>query len=152
MTEYICTYPDDKDSWCHYCCKDCSDRWSCMSLCRIFIQNFKAECKFRKAKESEEEGMSRMGVYNETCGFVPDDDAPHKLCINCKSHCVWAGKDGEPEHKKCLVGYTPITNADRIRAMSDEELMLWLYAYADGSGKTREQWIEWLKKEVDDGT
>lgn len=44
------------------------------------------------------------------------------------------------------------TNADRIRNMSDEELMLWLYAYADGSGKTREQWIEWLKKEVDDGT
>lgn len=44
----------------------------------------------------------------------------------------------------------PITNADRIRAMSDEELMLWLYAYADGSGKTREQWLEWLKEEVED--
>ena len=55
MAEYICTHPDDKDSWCHYCCKDCSDRWGCMSLCRIYIQNFKAECKFRKAKESEEE-------------------------------------------------------------------------------------------------
>jgi hypothetical protein len=43
-------------------------------------------------------------------------------CKNCKSRCVWAGKDREPEHKKCFVGYTPITNADRIRAMTDEEL------------------------------
>ena len=70
-------------------------------------------------------------------------------CKTCKSHCVWVGQE-KSELGKCLVGYTPITNADRIRAMSDEELMLWLYAYADGSGKTREQWIEWLKKEVDD--
>ena len=50
----------------------------------------------------------------------------------------------------CVEEKKPQTNADRIRAMTDEELMLWLYAYADGSGKTREQWLEWLKEEVED--
>lgn len=70
-------------------------------------------------------------------------------CINCKSHCVWAGKDGEPEHKKCLVGYTPITNADRIRAMSDEELAN-EFAKIEGdpyNGATIGFWLDWLKEE-----
>lgn len=69
-------------------------------------------------------------------------------CKNCTDECRCKGKDITPI---CL-SFKPskITNADRIRAMSDEELMLWLYAYADGSGKTREQWLEWLKEEVED--
>ena len=40
------------------------------------------------------------------------------------------------------------TNADRIRSMTDEELLEFLYWEADGSGKTPEQWISWLKQEV----
>lgn len=39
------------------------------------------------------------------------------------------------------------TNADRIRSMSDAELAVWLYWKADGSGKTKEQWLEWLREE-----
>ena len=39
-----------------------------------------------------------------------------------------------------------ITNADRIRAMSDEELAEWLDRYCFQYG-----WLEWLKQEVDDG-
>lgn len=42
------------------------------------------------------------------------------------------------------------TNADRIRSMSDEELAVWLYWKADGSGKTKEQWLEWLREETSD--
>lgn len=99
--------------------------------------------------------MSRIGTYDDTHGFVPDDDAPQKFCINCKSHCVWAGKDGEPEHKKCLVGYTPITNADRIRSMSDEELAKWIAFETEGIGfdsfeEFEKGWLEWLKEEVED--
>ena len=41
-----------------------------------------------------------------------------------------------------------MTNADRIRSMTDEELLEFLYWEADGSGKTPEQWISWLKQEV----
>ena len=42
-------------------------------------------------------------------------------CKNCRQNCTWAGKE-RSEHGKCFVGYIPTTNADRIRAMSDEEL------------------------------
>lgn len=40
------------------------------------------------------------------------------------------------------------TNADRIRAMTDEELVFFFWGTVDGSGKTVEQWREWLKQEV----
>ena len=46
-----------------------------------------------------------------------------------------------------------ITNADRIRAMSDEELAtkmsgLESFALACGGGWPPEKWLEWLKKPV----
>lgn len=51
------------------------------------------------------------------------------------------------------VGYFPPprlikTNADRIRSMTDDELVEFLYWDADGSGKSQEQWLRWLKEEV----
>ena len=43
----------------------------------------------------------------------------------------------------------PMTNADRIRAMSDEELARFIYGmlanYENRERNTR-QWIEWLKQ------
>ena len=42
------------------------------------------------------------------------------------------------------------TNADRIRAMSDEELAEWL-AKNDPECDPAEWWLEWLKEEVKDG-
>ena len=41
------------------------------------------------------------------------------------------------------------SNADKIRAMSDEELVDFLYWTADGSGKTQKQWLDWLKEECE---
>ena len=64
---------------------------------------------------------------------------------------------------------TPTTNADRIRAMTDEELAEWLdnmvlncggnnvpcSAFCptniEGSADCRTAWLDWLKQEVDDG-
>ena len=44
-------------------------------------------------------------------------------CKNCKARCYWAGQDvTKPDHGNCYVGYVPVTNADRIRAMTDREL------------------------------
>ena len=40
------------------------------------------------------------------------------------------------------------TNADLIRGMTDEELLFFLWWFADGSGKTKDQWLEWLKQEA----
>ena len=77
----------------------------------------------------------------DSCSYLEEKGA-NRYCSYHDTYVGWMGcEDCNPK---------PITNADRIRAMSDEELMLWLYAYADGSGKTREQWLEWLKEEVED--
>lgn len=50
----------------------------------------------------------------------------------------------------------PQTNADRIRAMTDEELAVFLAANQgvtafDGSGKLYERWLDWLKQEAQAG-
>lgn len=54
----------------------------------------------------------------------------------------------------------PITNADRIRSMSDEELAQWLLSQGCKAHNTDEWckkqrncqacWLEWLKQECDD--
>ena len=46
-------------------------------------------------------------------------------CKTCKSRCAWAGQEASG-HGKCLVGYTPITNGDKIRSMSDYDLADWI--------------------------
>ena len=72
-------------------------------------------------------------------------------CKTCKSHCAWVGKE-QSEHGKCLVGYTPITNADRIRAMTDEEMAEFIADDLIEPGyntreKTVKMWLNWLKEE-----
>lgn len=84
--------------------------------------------------------MSRHGTYDFKYGFIPDDDCP------------------QPQ---------PITNADRIRAMSDEELAEYLswvalegcngavssrgvWTKAEIVGGVIVPWIEWLKQETSD--
>ena len=46
-----------------------------------------------------------------------------------------------------------VTNADRIRAMTDEELAEWLcdQIVDRNIGVPPETWLEWLKQEVDNG-
>ncbi len=46
----------------------------------------------------------------------------------------------------------PITNADRIRVMSDEELADWVWS-AETAGRTygprgKNAWLDWLKQEA----
>ena len=54
----------------------------------------------------------------------------------------------------------PITNADRIRSMTDEELADWLGIYCNGNtkpgeicakdiGSCEECWLDWLRQEVE---
>ena len=82
--------------------------------------------------------MSRHGVYDPVDGFIPDDDSP--------------------EEQK------PMTNADKIRAMTDEELSDFIGthdcldcplnnedSWCDSRGKTcHEIVLNWLKQEVTD--
>ena len=50
-----------------------------------------------------------------------------------------------------------MTNADRIRAMTDEELAEWLVHTTEGNGfdgyeEMVKAWNGWLKREVEDAT
>lgn len=86
-----------------------------------------------------------------------------KICAN--EDCTWRG---HTDHISvgCL-GFDPQTNADRIRAMSDEEFAEWLDAvskacYDEGYTKetdepqmspypsTASTWATWLKQEATD--
>lgn len=82
------------------------------------------------------------------------------------SECKFKTADGEclrerefPYKEYCVDGpcthYTSITNADRIRAMTDEELAeyldgvchdLWQMFVKD----PQKMWLDWLKQEADD--
>ena len=61
---------------------------------------------------------------------------------------------GECEQWKDCAGYVPaVTNADRIRAMNDEELAEYIVGIIDdaNSGSViysnrTEEWLEWLKQ------
>lgn len=44
---------------------------------------------------------------------------------------------------------SPITNADRIRSMTDEEMADHLYRWDNSPlHASRERWLEWLREEV----
>jgi len=56
----------------------------------------------------------------------------------------------------CPQATPPKTNADRIRSMSDEELAKKIsgiesFALTCGGGWPIEKWLDWLKREVNDG-
>ena len=58
-------------------------------------------------------------------------------------------KDAEYYALHCGDTDDPMTNADRIRAMTDEELADWLIMNGDGSDY--QTWLDWLKEEANDG-
>ena len=68
-----------------------------------------------------------------------------ELCVNCKQNnsCTMCWKTS---NKKCP-HFVQKTNADRIRAMSDEELAEWMAecnAYKENADAS--QWLPWLKQ------
>jgi hypothetical protein len=56
---------------------------------------------------------------------------------------------------KSLTNQNRLTNADRIRALSDEELAEYLSKVQGdifrGKMRLTHQWLDWLRQEVDDG-
>lgn len=64
-------------------------------------------------------------------------------------------------YKDCQWATRPMTNADRIRAMTDEEIADWIYDIttnalrilqigSDMSTQSYFGWLNWLKQEADD--
>ena len=75
-------------------------------------------------------------------------------CKLCLADCAFSGKDMK---KGACKGYIPMTNADRIRAMSDDELAMFM----DGSDCPPEEkctescyecWLSWLRQPAEEET
>ena len=130
--------------------------------------------------------MSRTGIYDPHDGFIPDDDCQQEepKMTNNESNGSKERMDERLERMheiECRIctfnidgvckldgGYIPkigcvggkaklMTNADRIRAMTDEELATFLDCYCVSASwecprhheiKCHECWLNWLKEEV----
>lgn len=71
-------------------------------------------------------------------------------CINPLYSNIGTAQYGQGVQKRIT------TNADRIRSMSDEELAKKIsgiesFALTCGGGWPLEKWLDWLKREVNDG-
>jgi hypothetical protein len=88
---------------------------------------------------AEKNFFGKVGV----CWGTAERDACS--CGGDKSKCDFYPNVREEEKK-------PITNADRIRAMSDEELADWVWgAETDGRAygpRGKKSWLDWLRQEA----
>ncbi len=76
-------------------------------------------------------------------------------CVYAKGICKKTGVEIRTTTGCTYHTPKPITNADRIRAMSDEELAnkmsgLESFALTCGGGWHPEKWLDWLKEEAND--
>lgn len=101
--------------------------------------------------------------YCKTCVYYPPSSCDGKPCTQCDITNPFLTCYREKEfvldaYEEC----EPKTNADRIRAMTDEELANWLGVYCNGQtaqevgkpcvsdiGSCEECWIDWLKEECE---
>jgi hypothetical protein len=72
------------------------------------------------------------------------EDCPHCVFEKTESNCrgCFEGSHYKPK---------PVTNADRIRSMTDEELADYLRYYSDSYARYDMDWLDWLKQEAKDG-
>ena len=83
--------------------------------------------------------------------------------MNCTGkRCIMQHDKVDPATCQC-VSYCPYatppkSNADRIRAMTDEELAEWIYQIQDGNAYRKENylpplsrtwWLDWLRQEAE---
>lgn len=103
--------------------------------------------------------MSSIRDIYPAVRYVDDvDKETDEQCVRCKGNCGFIGITG----MWACQGFIPLTNADRIRSMTDEELAEWLAiekycSWNDGflgsEGASKNDLLSWLKSpvEVDNG-
>ena len=109
----------------------------------IDLTNKCGSCCHFKTIEDTATGECLQNPYNDT--VVHDPKHPHWIVQRSRSKCP-------------LYNAKPQTNADRIRAMSDEELQFFLEdIYANGwtdavedTSKNRVDWETWLKQPAEE--
>ena len=74
----------------------------------------------------------------------------HDGCKLCKyEHCSPESKECQGCKQNAIDKYTRMTNADRIRSMSDEELAEFLANFTWDNEPTKKETYEWLQSEVE---
>lgn len=113
--------------------------------------------------------MSSIRDIYPAVRYVDDvDKETDEQCVRCKGNCGFIGITG----MWACQGFIPLTNADLIRAMTDEELAAFLAqqpfrqpvfdgwlplcSYAMGSkichpNGCKSCWLDWLKAPVEEG-
>lgn len=78
----------------------------------------------------------------------------------CERHSKWIGDTLLCSEWEAVIVPKPLTNADRIRSMTDEELAAWLSHHSmacvqgkrpcpeDCVGGCEQCWLDWLKQEA----
>jgi len=74
-------------------------------------------------------------------------------CIDCVKLEKCAKTSGKPQIVEVVPGcedgkMKPITNGDKIRGMTDEELAEWLFQAWHNSWYTLQEWLDWLRQEA----
>ena len=77
-------------------------------------------------------------------------------CVNlCADWCDMKADSPDPDMERECHWFAQMTNADRIRAMTDEELADFMVGVAQNGGVPTGgkimRWIDWLKQECVDG-
>ena len=77
--------------------------------------------------------------------YIGQSNIYEAKCYNCGYYFAFGELDLYEDKK-------PVTNADRIRAMSDEELADWVWG-AETAGRAygprgKQAWLDWLKQEA----
>ena len=74
----------------------------------------------------------------------------HDGCKLCKyEHCSPESKECQGCKQNAVDKYTRMTNADRIRSFSDEELAEFLANFTWDNEPTKKDTYEWLQSEVE---
>ena len=74
----------------------------------------------------------------------------HDGCKLCKyEHCSPESKECQGCKQNAVDKYIRITNADRIRSFSDEELAEFLANFTWDNEPTKKETYEWLQSEVE---
>ena len=74
------------------------------------------------------------------------------ICITCKADCHNAGTMARIIECSSYEPGRILTNADRIRAMSDEELAKWLEYEGGGACAEVCGWLNWLQSPAEEDT
>lgn len=73
-------------------------------------------------------------------------------CITCKADCHNAGTTSKIVDCSQYKPGRVLTNADRIRAMTDEELAKWLEYEGGGACAEVCGWLDWLQQPAEEDT